>query len=90
MLRFNLQYAIWWWQLGWSDGWTPESKTKFGWFVNIRSIHEAEFPIKCVASFISWCRPWNEESASNRVPSIDILSSSHQVGDRALKPSRVR
>ena len=90
MLRFNLQYTIWWWQSAWSDGWTPESITKFGWFVKIRYIQEAEFSMKHFDSFITWCRPWNGESASSRVPSIDILLSSHQVGDRALKSPRIR
>ena len=69
----------------WSDGWTPESITKLRWFVNIRSIHEAEVSSKCVASFNSWCRPWNEEITSNCILFIDVLSSSHQVGDQALK-----
>ena len=90
MLRFNLQYIIWWWQLVWSDGWTPESKTKFGWFVNIRPIHEAEFSMKWVGSFMGWCRPWNEESASSHVPSNGVFWSFHQVGDRALKSPRIR
>ena len=74
----------------WSDGWTPESINKFGLFVHIRSIHEVEFSIKCAGSFISWCRPWNEESASSHVPSIDILSSSHQARDWVLKSPRIR
>ena len=75
--------------LVWSDGWTPESITKFGWFVNVRSINETEFSIKCVGAFISWCRPWDQETTSSCVPSIDILSSS-QVGDWALKSPRIR
>ena len=65
--------------------WPPESLTKFGWSVNVRSIHEAECSIQCVGSFISWCSPWNEDSASSSVPSVDILSSSHQAGDRASR-----
>ena len=81
MLRFKLQCTVWWWQLVWSDGWTPESVTKFGWCVSIRSIHEAKYSNKSVGSFISWCRPWNEKNVSSRVPSIDVLSSSYQVVD---------
>ena len=56
----------------------------------IRSVHEAEFSFKYIGSFISWCRPWDEESASSCVPSLDVLSSSHQVEDRALKSLRIR
>ena len=32
----------------------------------------------------------DEESGSSHVPSNDILSSSHQVGDWALKSPRIR
>ena len=69
----------------WSDGLTPESVTKFGWYVNIRSIHEAKYLNKFVVSFISWCRPWNEDNTSSRVPSIDVSLSSYQVVEWAWK-----
>ena len=65
----------------WSDGWTPESATSFGWCVNIRSTHEAKYANKSVYSFISWFRPWNEENTSSCVTSIDFLPLSYQVID---------
>ena len=65
----------------WSDGWTPESATNFGWCVNIRSTHETKYANKSVDSFISWSRPWNEENASSCVTSIDVLPLSYQVID---------
>ena len=40
-------------QLGWRDGWTPNSTTKFGCDVNIKSIHEEEFSKKWVSSLIN-------------------------------------
>ena len=48
----NLAKTIWWWQLGWRDGWTPDSTTKFGCDVNIKSIYEEEFSNKWVGSLI--------------------------------------
>ena len=63
----------------WSDGWTPKSVTKFGWCVIIRSINEVKYSNKPVGSFISWSRPWNEENASSRVTSIDVLLLPYQV-----------
>ena len=45
---FNLQLIIWWWQLVESDRWTKQSITKMGWFVNIRSKHEADCSVECV------------------------------------------
>ena len=65
----------------WSDGCTLESVTELGWCVDIRSIHEAKYANKSVYSFISWSRPWNEENASNCIPSIDVLPSSYQIID---------
>ena len=53
----NLAKTIWWWQLGWRDGWTPDSTTKFGCDVNIKSIHEEEFSNKSVGSLINWHNP---------------------------------
>ena len=47
---------IWWWDLGYKDGWTNDSVIKFGCEVNIRSIHEDEVSNICVGSLITWCK----------------------------------
>ena len=46
---------IWWWELGYKDGQTPDSIIKFGCEVNVRSIHEEEDSITYICSLISWC-----------------------------------
>ena len=43
----------WWWR----DGWTPDSTTKFGCYVNIKSTGEEEFFSKWVGSLINWYNP---------------------------------
>ena len=65
------------------------SVTKLDRFVNVRSIYEADCSFNCIGSVISWLGPWNEDRKSSRVPSIDLLSSVHQVGDWALKSPRI-
>ena len=46
---------IWWWELGYKDGQTPNSVIKFGCEVNVRSIHEEEDSITYICSLITWC-----------------------------------
>ena len=48
---------IWWWNLEYKDGWTPDSVIKFGCEVNIRSIHEEEDSNICVGLLITWYKP---------------------------------
>ena len=33
---------IWWWELGYKDGWIPDSVIRFGCEMNIRAIHEED------------------------------------------------
>ena len=45
-----LPLTMLWWQRGSRDGWTSVSINKFGWSVNIRSMHDLLFPMKWVGS----------------------------------------
>ena len=38
-----LEWIIFWWQLGCSEGWVPLSIIRLGWSVKIKSIQEEEF-----------------------------------------------
>ena len=55
--QLNFAITVWWWQLEWREELTPDSITKFGWDVKIRSIKELEFSSICVVSLINWCNP---------------------------------
>ena len=46
-----------WWELGCKDGWTPDSVIRFGFELNIRSIHEEEDSNIWVDSLIISCKP---------------------------------
>ena len=37
---YNFSKIIWWWELGYKDGWKPDSVIKFGCEMSIRLIHE--------------------------------------------------
>ena len=76
-LRIYLEKVIWSWQLGYKEGWTPLSATKFGWSVKIRSMQDDEFGRRCVGSDINWCNPHDFVSDSSWAPSWDVISSHH-------------
>ena len=56
-MRLNLAYIIWWWQLGYTDGWTPDSITRFGWEANegrwSRSMKEVN-ERRCIFYYVGW------------------------------------
>ena len=55
--KLILMNIIWWWHLGYKDGWSPYSVNMLGWFVKIRSLQKDKFGRKCVGSEITWLRP---------------------------------
>ena len=44
---------IWWWELGYKDGWAPDSVARFGCEGNIRTIHEEEDYSLCAGILIT-------------------------------------
>ena len=80
---------IWWWELGCKGGWTPDSVTKFGCEVNIRSIHEGEVSNICIGLLITWCKADCDDIFSITLPSLVIMSFLHQLLDFALKLPRL-
>ena len=77
--------TIWWWQFGCSDGWTPDSLTKLGCVVKIRSMHKEEDSKIWVASLIIWLRTNWDVTFSIVIPSKLVLFWLHQCLDFALK-----
>ena len=67
-----------WWHFEWSEEWTPDSITTFGWVVKIRSIHEDESPIICVGSLIIYSNPNWEVTPSILEPSYVVMSLLYQ------------
>ena len=53
MDKLNFAKTAWWWQFGCKDEWTPDSMTKFGVKVKIKSIQEDDELSLCVSSWIS-------------------------------------
>ena len=86
----NFANVIRWWQFACSEEWTPDSTTKFGWVVKIRSIHDEESPMKGVGSLITCCNPNWVVTPSNLEPSYVVISLLHQRLDFALKWPRMR
>ena len=88
MSKLNFAKTIWWWQFECKDGWTPDSISKLGWELKIKSIHEEELFKICVGSLISWCKPFCEVTASIFLPSSLVISLLYQLLDLALKSLR--
>ena len=63
----------------------PDSITRRGWEVNIKSMQEEEFPKMWVGSVINYCRPNWEVTASNLEPSYVVSSCLYQFQDFVLK-----
>ena len=57
MDKLNLIKTIWWWQFECNDEWIPDSMTKFGCEVKIRSMQEDDELSMWVGSWISWFKP---------------------------------
>ena len=63
--------------------------TRLGWSVKIRLIQDDKFWM-CVVSGINWEKPYSELIDSICVPSLFVMSWTHQLLDLALKsPSRI-
>ena len=90
IMDFEFKFGIcyWWWQFEWSEGWTPDSITRVGWEVNIKSMQEEEFPKMWVGSLINCCRPNCEVTASILEPSYVVLSCLYQFEDLLSKSLR--
>ena len=67
---------------------TPDSITKFGFDVKIKSIQEEESATRCVGSLISCCNPNWEVIASILESSYDVSSPLNQRLDFILKSPR--
>ena len=68
---------IWWWELGYKDGQTPDSVIKFGCEVNVRSIHEEEDSITYICSLISWCNLNCDDIFSITLPLLVVMTFLH-------------
>ena len=86
--KLNFAKMILWWELGYKDGWSPDSVIKFGCEMDIRSIHEKEDSNICAGSLITWCKANCEEIFSIVLPSIAVMSFLYQLLYFALKPPR--
>ena len=88
--RLNLAYVIWWWQFSWSDGLILLFITRSGWSVKMRSIQDDEFWRMCIDSHINLEKPYSELIDSICLPSLFVMSWTHQLLELALKsPSRI-
>ena len=88
--KFNKHYLIMGrMDLSLRDVWIPESITKFGLKMKIRSIQDARFPWMWVGSFVFCCNPNWEVIASILKPSKVVASLVNQLLDIALKPPMV-
>ena len=76
---------IWWWQFWCNDGCTPDSITKLGWEVQIRSIQEEDESKMCVGSLMIWLSPNYDVIYSILLPSKLVRLFAHQFVDFALK-----
>ena len=65
--------------------WAPDSNTKCGCDVHIKSLHDEEFSYKWVGSLINWYNPNCEAILSIVLPSKLVLSCLCHVLDFALK-----
>ena len=63
----------------------PESTTKFGCDVKMRSTQNKEFSKTCVASFMIWWSPYCEVANSIFLPFVVVLSFTYQFLDFILK-----
>ena len=80
---------IWWWQFSWSDGLIPLFITILVLFVKMGSMQDDEFWRMCVGSDINWEKLYIELIDWICVPSLFVMSWTHQLLDLALKsPSR--
>ena len=86
ILKFTLQWIIWWWQYGSKDARVPKSRIRLGWSVMIRSAHEGFLlGSKLVCSEMIWDRPSEVNRFSISKPVIVVFPSGHQKWEWALK-----
>ena len=67
----------------------PQSTTKFGWSVKIKSVQDLDWVSRCVGSDTSWWKLCKDVRASKRIPSAVVLSFFHQDDDLALKSPKI-
>ena len=66
----------------------PNSITRLGWEVNIKSLQEEELPKMWVSSLINYCRTTCEVTVSILKPSYVVLLCLYQFEDLLLKSPR--
>ena len=71
-LDLNVTYGNWWWQFAWREEWMPDSITKFGCVVNIKSIQE-DWIVHNMGWFLIWWKPKLEVKKSIFDPSKLVL-----------------
>ena len=76
---------IWWWQFWCNEGCTPDSITKLGWELKIRSIQEEDESKMCVGSLIIWVNPNYDVIYLTLLPSKLVWSFAHQFVNIELK-----
>ena len=86
ILKFTLQWIIWWWQYESKEARVPLSRIRLGWSVMTWSIHE-DFLLgsKFVGLQMIWDRLSEVRRSSIWVPSGVVLPSGHQNWECPLK-----
>ena len=86
IIKFTLQYILWWWQYVSNEAQIPLSRIRLGWLVITRSI-QGFFLLgsKFVGSEITWDKPTVVSSCSISLPSGVESPSGHQNLEWALK-----
>ena len=60
MLKIKSANTIWWRQSGCKEEWIPDTITRSGWYVKIKSIQGEELAVRCVVSLINfWKQNWD-------------------------------
>ena len=85
----NFENLIWWCQFACNEEWIPDSITKFGWDLKIRSINDKESPIQYVCSLIICCSPNWEVTPSILEPAYGVMWLLYQRLDFALKSPKM-
>ena len=85
ILKFTLQWIIWWWQKESKEARVPLLRIRLGWSVTTRSIHEGlQFDSKFVGSEMIWDKPIEVKRSSISLPSGVVSPSDHQNWECAL------
>ena len=86
--KLNFTYGNWWWQFACREEWTPDSITKIGCVVNIKSEQEDELFKICIGLFMIWWKPKLDVQKSTFETSKLVTSLVYQDFDFVLKSPR--